>query len=128
MSLMTCDFRWLRQHPEVLQMKFRKGVKRAEISNAVDNYVGDTVGQVCIQSDAIVVAQNLARTLFCKISSICQDINIYVYIYSVIAFIHYKHLYSSYSRLLLGSIPISCIERFTVAIGYTLYSDWLYPV
>lgn len=26
-------------------MKFKKGVKRAEISNAIDNYVNGTVGQ-----------------------------------------------------------------------------------
>lgn len=36
---------WLRQHPQVLSMKFKKGVKRAEISNAVDNYVNGTVGK-----------------------------------------------------------------------------------
>ncbi|GAB0090579.1 Bifunctional purine biosynthesis protein PurH-like [Sergentomyia squamirostris] len=34
---------WLRQHPRVLGMKFRKGVKRAEISNAIDNYVNGTI-------------------------------------------------------------------------------------
>ena len=39
-------FRWLRQHPQVLGMKFKKGVKRAEISNAIDNYVNATVGTV----------------------------------------------------------------------------------
>ncbi|XP_045483712.1 bifunctional purine biosynthesis protein ATIC [Harmonia axyridis] len=36
---------WLRQHPKILNMKFRNGVKRAEISNAIDNYVNDTVGK-----------------------------------------------------------------------------------
>lgn len=36
---------WLRLHPKVLEMKFKKGVKRAEISNGIDNYVGDTVGK-----------------------------------------------------------------------------------
>lgn len=36
---------WLRQHPKVLSMRFKKGVKRAEISNAVDNYVNGTVGK-----------------------------------------------------------------------------------
>lgn len=36
---------WLRQHPQVIGMKFRQGVKRAEISNAVDNYVNGTVGK-----------------------------------------------------------------------------------
>lgn len=35
---------WLRQHPKVLNMKFKKGVKRAEISNAIDNFVNGTVG------------------------------------------------------------------------------------
>lgn len=36
---------WLRQHPKVINMKFKKGVKRAEISNAIDNYVNGTVGK-----------------------------------------------------------------------------------
>lgn len=36
---------WLRQHPKVMGMKFRKGVKRAEISNAIDNYVNGTIGK-----------------------------------------------------------------------------------
>ncbi|KAK7093168.1 bifunctional purine biosynthesis protein ATIC-like [Littorina saxatilis] len=36
---------WLRQHPKVLGMKFKKGVKRAEISNAIDIFVLGTVGQ-----------------------------------------------------------------------------------
>lgn len=39
--------RWLRQHPYVLAMHFKKGVKRAEISNAIDNYVNGTVGKNC---------------------------------------------------------------------------------
>lgn len=30
---------WLRHHPNVSQLKFKKGVKRAEISNAIDFYV-----------------------------------------------------------------------------------------
>ncbi|XP_032688400.1 bifunctional purine biosynthesis protein PURH [Odontomachus brunneus] len=36
---------WLRQHPKVTGMKFKKGVKRAEISNAIDNYVNGTIGK-----------------------------------------------------------------------------------
>lgn len=36
---------WLRQHPRVLSLVFKKGVKRAEISNAIDNFVNGTVGQ-----------------------------------------------------------------------------------
>lgn len=36
---------WLRQHPKVLNMKFKKGVKRAEISNLIDAYVTGIVGQ-----------------------------------------------------------------------------------
>jgi len=36
---------WLRHHPKVLGMKFKKGVKRAEISNAIDIYILGTVGQ-----------------------------------------------------------------------------------
>ncbi|KAJ8036401.1 Bifunctional purine biosynthesis protein PURH [Holothuria leucospilota] len=36
---------WLRQHPNVLKMKFKKGVKRAEKANVIDVYVNGTVGQ-----------------------------------------------------------------------------------
>lgn len=36
---------WLRHHPRVLSMKFKAGVKRAEISNAIDNFVLGTVGK-----------------------------------------------------------------------------------
>lgn len=36
---------WLRHHPHVLSMKFKAGVKRAEISNAIDQYVTDTIGE-----------------------------------------------------------------------------------
>ncbi|XP_061669877.1 bifunctional purine biosynthesis protein PURH [Syngnathoides biaculeatus] len=36
---------WLRHHPRVLAMKFRGGVKRAEMANAIDQYVSDTVGE-----------------------------------------------------------------------------------
>lgn len=36
---------WLRHHPRVLSMKFKQGVKRAEISNVIDNFVNGTIGQ-----------------------------------------------------------------------------------
>ncbi|XP_048264383.1 bifunctional purine biosynthesis protein ATIC isoform X2 [Bombus terrestris] len=36
---------WLRQHPKVTSMKFKKNVKRAEISNAIDNYVNGSIGK-----------------------------------------------------------------------------------
>ncbi|XP_043795079.1 bifunctional purine biosynthesis protein ATIC [Apis laboriosa] len=36
---------WLRQHPKVINMKFKKNVKRAEISNAIDNYVNGFIGK-----------------------------------------------------------------------------------
>ncbi|XP_063707254.1 bifunctional purine biosynthesis protein ATIC [Culicoides brevitarsis] len=36
---------WLRQHPKVLNMRFKAGTKRAEVSNAIDNYVNGTVGK-----------------------------------------------------------------------------------
>ncbi|CAG9795156.1 unnamed protein product [Diatraea saccharalis] len=35
---------WARRHPRVTNMKFRTGVTRAIISNAIDNYVSGTVG------------------------------------------------------------------------------------
>lgn len=39
---------WLRHHPRVLSMKFRPGVKRAEMANAIDQYVSDTIGEVSL--------------------------------------------------------------------------------
>ncbi|GIY81440.1 hypothetical protein CDAR_434161 [Caerostris darwini] len=36
---------WLRHHPKVLGMEFQKGVKRAEISNVIDVFVGGTIGK-----------------------------------------------------------------------------------
>ncbi|KAL3836669.1 hypothetical protein ACJMK2_022091 [Sinanodonta woodiana] len=35
---------WLRHHPKVFGMKFKKGVKRAEMANAIDQYVLGTIG------------------------------------------------------------------------------------
>ncbi|XP_028924890.2 bifunctional purine biosynthesis protein ATIC [Ornithorhynchus anatinus] len=39
------NYWWLRHHPRVLSMKFKAGVKRAEISNAIDQYVTGTIGE-----------------------------------------------------------------------------------
>lgn len=36
---------WLRHHPKVLTLNFKKGVKRAEMSNVIDNFVNGTVGE-----------------------------------------------------------------------------------
>ncbi|XP_043246614.1 bifunctional purine biosynthesis protein ATIC-like [Amphibalanus amphitrite] len=36
---------WLRHHPAVLGLQFVAGTKRADVANAVDNFVGDTVGK-----------------------------------------------------------------------------------
>lgn len=36
---------WLRRHPRVLAMRFRSGVKRAEMANAIDQYVSGTIGE-----------------------------------------------------------------------------------
>lgn len=36
---------WLRHHPRVLSMKFRPGVKRAEMANAIDQFVSGTIGE-----------------------------------------------------------------------------------
>lgn len=36
----------MRQHPHVLEMKFKAGVKRAEMANVIDIYVSGTHGQV----------------------------------------------------------------------------------
>lgn len=37
---------WLRHHPSVLAFKFKKGVKRAEKANAIDNYVTNTIDDI----------------------------------------------------------------------------------
>uniref|UniRef100_A0A2K5ZA66 Bifunctional purine biosynthesis protein ATIC n=1 Tax=Mandrillus leucophaeus TaxID=9568 RepID=A0A2K5ZA66_MANLE len=58
------NYWWLRHHPQVLLMKFKTGVKRAEISNAIDQYVTGTIGEVKDLS--------LAEGLY-KIPSYCQD-------------------------------------------------------
>ncbi|KAM4698590.1 bifunctional purine biosynthesis protein ATIC [Rhinophrynus dorsalis] len=36
---------WLRHHPWVLGMKFKAGVKRADVSNAIDQYVSGVLGE-----------------------------------------------------------------------------------
>lgn len=36
---------WLRHHPKVISMQFKKGVKRAEMANAIDVYVNMRVGK-----------------------------------------------------------------------------------
>jgi len=36
---------WLRQHDKVINMQFKKGTKRAEISNLIDTYVCGTIGE-----------------------------------------------------------------------------------
>lgn len=36
---------WLRQHPTVTGMQFKKSVKRAEISNLIDVYVNGSIGR-----------------------------------------------------------------------------------
>ncbi|XP_051885406.1 bifunctional purine biosynthesis protein PURH [Pristis pectinata] len=40
------DHWWLRHHPRVLAMKFKTGTKRAEIANAIDQYVGGLIEAV----------------------------------------------------------------------------------
>uniref|UniRef100_A0A2K5F338 Bifunctional purine biosynthesis protein ATIC n=1 Tax=Aotus nancymaae TaxID=37293 RepID=A0A2K5F338_AOTNA len=39
------NYWWLRHHPQVLLMKFKTVVKRAEISNAISQYVTGTIGE-----------------------------------------------------------------------------------
>ncbi|KAJ8255197.1 hypothetical protein GJAV_G00202150 [Gymnothorax javanicus] len=36
---------WLRHHPRVLSMKFKSGVKRAEMANGIDQYVSGMIGE-----------------------------------------------------------------------------------
>ena len=56
--------RWLRQHPKVLGMQFKKGVKRAEISNAIDVFVLGTVGQVGCVLGGIFLLLLVLRCIF----------------------------------------------------------------
>nr|XP_033339184.1 bifunctional purine biosynthesis protein PURH-like isoform X3 [Megalopta genalis] len=37
---------WLRQHPKVINMKFHKGIERADVANAIDNYLNGSIGKV----------------------------------------------------------------------------------
>ena len=68
--------RWLRQHPRVLSMKFKSGVKRAEMSNAIDVFVTAGKGLVCMGDLSWekwkvrkIICCPLARwMLFCRIS------------------------------------------------------------
>lgn len=54
---------WLRQHPRVTQMLFKKGVKRAEISNAIDNFVNGTVGQDMPHSQFVAMFEKVPEFL-----------------------------------------------------------------
>ncbi|KAG7211349.1 hypothetical protein KM043_010643 [Ampulex compressa] len=54
---------WLRQHPKVTGMKFRKGVKRAEISNAIDNYVNDSIGKDMDESAWAAMYEDVPKKL-----------------------------------------------------------------
>lgn len=63
LTLSACTFRWLRQHPNVINMKFKKGVKRAEISNAIDNYVNGTVGKDMNETTWAAMYETVPRLL-----------------------------------------------------------------
>ncbi|XP_031839930.1 bifunctional purine biosynthesis protein ATIC [Nomia melanderi] len=54
---------WLRQHPKVTNMKFKKGVKRAEISNAIDNYVNGSVGKDMDESVWVAMYEKVPEKL-----------------------------------------------------------------
>ena len=54
---------WLRQHPKVTNMKFKKGVKRAEISNAIDNYVNGSVGKDMDESTWMAMYEEVPEKL-----------------------------------------------------------------
>lgn len=49
---------WIRHHPRVLDMKFKDGVKRAEKSNAIDNFVGGTVGKDMPEAQFAALVEN----------------------------------------------------------------------
>ncbi|WP_455919839.1 phosphoribosylaminoimidazolecarboxamide formyltransferase [Priestia megaterium] len=37
---------WLRQHPRVLNMKFKEGISRVEVNNAIDGWLNDDITEV----------------------------------------------------------------------------------
>lgn len=54
---------WMRHHPRVLGLKFKAGVKRAEKSNAIDNFVGGTVGKDMPESAFSAVLEEVPTPL-----------------------------------------------------------------
>ncbi|XP_006625097.1 bifunctional purine biosynthesis protein PURH [Apis dorsata] len=54
---------WLRQHPKVINMKFKKNVKRAEISNAIDNYVNGFIGKDMDEASWIAMYEEVPQKL-----------------------------------------------------------------
>lgn len=56
---------WLRHHPKVLSMKFKQGVKRAEMSNVIDNFVNGTIGQdmTVKQFESMFESNNIPKLL-----------------------------------------------------------------
>lgn len=54
---------WVRHHPRVLGLKFKAGVKRAEKSNAIDNFVGGTVGKDMPESEFAAVLEEVPAPL-----------------------------------------------------------------
>ncbi|XP_070499742.1 bifunctional purine biosynthesis protein ATIC [Chironomus tepperi] len=56
---------WLRHHPKVLAMKFKQGVKRAEMSNVIDNFVNGTIGQdmTIKQFESMFEKENIPKLL-----------------------------------------------------------------
>ncbi|XP_050717964.1 bifunctional purine biosynthesis protein ATIC-like [Eriocheir sinensis] len=54
---------WMRHHPRVLGLKFKAGVKRAEKSNAIDNFVGGTVGKDMPESEFAAVLEEVPAPL-----------------------------------------------------------------
>lgn len=51
---------WMRRHPRVLALRFRAGLTRAVLSNAIDNYVNGSVGECAC-----------ARVCACEYSFVC---------------------------------------------------------
>jgi phosphoribosylaminoimidazolecarboxamide formyltransferase / IMP cyclohydrolase len=56
---------WLRHHPRVLSMKFKQGIKRADISNVIDNFVNGTIGQdmTIKQFESMFETENIPKLL-----------------------------------------------------------------
>jgi phosphoribosylaminoimidazolecarboxamide formyltransferase / IMP cyclohydrolase len=67
---------WLRHHPFVLEMNFKKGTKRADKANAIDNYVMNQIGDFehwssLFETQPPLFTQEVKKEWISKMSGLC---------------------------------------------------------